>query len=420
MISTSISDPAHELRASLTAPPLPTTPRRDLLPRARVLGGVIWLALTLSLGLGLDTSPGVASRVSSVLGWAYFSAWSLSLPAACAQLAAALGGRLVRPRRPQHGRFHVLRALQLLPAVGPGDARRVRQGERRPRQRGQGERRRPRAARGGAHRGSSARFTSTTRRAALLARRQGGARRLRAAHPVGVGLAAAGARLRLVQPGASSARSRAAYHAHAALDVSVRQARDHADEVRAAGGAPRGGARPRVEHRQRRPRLHRRHASSRNYCSTPASTTGPRCERAAAMPHTPRATHRSTSLTTATHTRVGERRPGQVRPGFTSMVFDTIFMIQHFASTATAAAPRRRRRSPTPTPTTATAAMRRARRCRLQRRGRRRRRRRRQPMRRSSTAARARAAGSGEEEPRVGRHSQHGADPIHPGYGWEI
>ena len=78
MISTSISDPAHELRASLTAPPLPTTPRRDLLPRARVLGGVIWLALTLSLGLGLDTNPGVANRVSSVLGWAYFSAWSLS------------------------------------------------------------------------------------------------------------------------------------------------------------------------------------------------------------------------------------------------------------------------------------------------------------------------------------------------------
>ena len=78
MISTSISDPAHELRASLTAPPLPTTPRRDLLPRARILGGVIWLALTLSLGLGLDTNPGVANRVSSVLGWAYFSAWSLS------------------------------------------------------------------------------------------------------------------------------------------------------------------------------------------------------------------------------------------------------------------------------------------------------------------------------------------------------
>ena len=245
--------------------------------------------------------PGVVgARVGVLLG-----VEPLLLPAARAQLAAALGGRpLVRLRRPQHGRLHVLRALQLLPAVGPGDARRVRQGERRPRQRGQGERRRLRAARGGAHRGAALPdLHLRARRPALLARRQGGARRLRAALPRRRRPRRRWrARVRLAQPAATPRPARRPmHHADAALDVSVRQARDHADEVRAAGGAQRAAALDRgVEHRQRRPRLHRRHALPR--AIAPRRRRLPRlvpgASAAAAMPHHTRPLATLSSLTT--------------------------------------------------------------------------------------------------------------------------
>ena len=197
-------------------------------PRARFWAGGL-VALT-PAGLGLRHNPGVANRVVG-------ARWRTSAWSPYPQLVLNGAALVVDPRSTTPAQM-VGFVLQLFncfllwdPASAPSTRRRTA-----PRQRVK-VKRRLRAASGGAHRGAAR--PDLHLRPRRFARRQGGARRLRAALPVGVGLAA-GAPARLAQPALSSGRSAASDDA-TLLDVGVRR-RDHADEVRAAGGAHRAAA----------------------------------------------------------------------------------------------------------------------------------------------------------------------------------
>jgi len=63
---------------------------------ARVLGTLLVLCIGLSLGLLLPASrEGLCGSVSAVMGWTYFAAWTVSLPAVLREPDAQVSGRHV-------------------------------------------------------------------------------------------------------------------------------------------------------------------------------------------------------------------------------------------------------------------------------------------------------------------------------------